>query len=147
MNQRPSKIAGFSLIELMIVLAVLGVLAAIGYPSYVDNVRQSKRSDAVSSIVDLQLRQLKIRANCRFYAGALGAADNCGNDAASTTVNFPAASKEGYYTLAVAGASGNAFTITATAVGSQTTDTPCLNITLTVDGANPDGLKAPAECW
>ena len=108
---------------------------------------QSKRSDAVSSIIGLNLRQQKLRANCKFYAAAVAAADACGDTAAATTVAYPANSEEGYYTLALSNASGNSYTITASAAGTQANDTACANITLTVNAANPGGLKQPAECW
>ena len=137
---RSMKQSGFTLVELMIVVAIIGILAGIAYPSFLSYMMRAKRSDAAASILDLQLGQQKVRANCRFFAGALGAADACGVSAAATTVAGGVNSKEGFYTLALSNASGNSYTITATAVGSQVNDTGCTVITLTVNNANPDGL-------
>ena len=143
------KANGFSLIELMIVVAIVGILAMVAYPSYQQYVLESRRADAMSSVLSLQLAQQRVRANCRFYAGTLAGADACGANAGATTVNASATSLDGYYTLAVSNVSGNSYTITATAaVGeSQVNDTGCTAMAVTINNANPDGLKTPADCW
>ena len=143
------KANGFSLIELMIVVAIIGILAMIGYPSYQQYVLESRRADAMSSVLSLQLAQQRVRANCRFYAGTPAGADACGANAGATTVNASATSLDGFYTLAVSNVSGNSYTITATAAvgGSQVNDTGCTAMVVTINNANPDGLKTPADCW
>ena len=92
------KQSGFTLLELMIVVAIVGILAAIAYPSFQNQVFKAKRSDAYDAITDLQFKQQKIRANCRFYAGALAAADACGATATATTVDFSATSGDHRHT-------------------------------------------------
>ena len=52
-----SQTRGFTLIELMIAVAILGIIAAIAYPSYLDQVRKSKRSDAQSALLQAANRQ------------------------------------------------------------------------------------------
>jgi type IV pilus assembly protein PilE len=138
---------GFSLIELVIVVAIVGILAAVALPAMQDHMFSAKRSDAYASILKVQLQQQKLRSSCRFYAGAIGAANVCGAAAADTVVAGLDNSDEGFYSLALTNASGNSYTITATAIGSQANDSDCPSITLAVNNANPDGLKAPAQCW
>jgi len=138
---------GFSLIELMIVVAIIGLLAAFAIPAMQGHMSSAKRSDAYASILEVQLEQQKLRSTCRFYGAAIGAANACGAAAADTVVAGLANSKEGFYNLALTNASGNSYTITATAIGNQASDTDCPTITLAVNNANPDGLKTPAECW
>jgi type IV pilus assembly protein PilE len=127
---------GFTLIELMIVVAVVGILAAIAYPSYMDSVRKSRRSDAINDLSAIALAQEKWRANRTTY-GTL--TDVWGG--VTTTSG-------GYYTLAIPTNTGTAFTVTATAVSgtSQASDTGCTVFTINESGplTNPATLAA---CW
>ena len=141
------KNKGFTLTELMIGVAIVGLLAAVAVPSFQEQMLVSKRSDAIAATLALQLAEQKFRGNCVFYAQTLGNADVCGASAGASTITFNELSGEGYYKLAVSGATGNAYKITATPQGSQTSDTSCNPMTLTVSAANPSGLKAPAGCW
>lgn len=104
MPLRNSK--GFTLIELMIVVVVLGVLAAIALPAYQGYVERARRADAKTSLLELQMAMEKWRANNPSYTtdmtdlGYAGAADQ--------------PSKEGYYTLDIpSAASAAGYTLTA----------------------------------
>jgi len=137
---------GMTLIELMITVAVVGILATIAYPSYQNQVRRSNRADAITALTAMA------NAQERFYLA--------NNTYADTTppLGFPAPvppagnSQRGFYTLAVPaqvppGVPVNfliAFTVTATAVagGPQAGDTGCTPLTL-----NSTGIKTPAACW
>jgi len=124
---------GFTLIELMIVVAVIGILAAIAYPSYQDQVRRARRSDGKEALLRLQIEQEKWRTSNTSYASAPG------------TLGLGTSSTEGFYTIAISGASGTGYTATATATGVQASDTGCTPLTLTVGAGSEQ--RTPAACW
>lgn len=125
---------GFTLIELMIVVAVVGILAAIAYPSYIDSIRKSRRADAKSALLDATQRQERFFTENNQYTATIGAGglnflvDGDGN--VYTT--------DRYYTLAITNAAANAagristFTITATPVAgtTQEKDATCPSFSL-----------------
>jgi type IV pilus assembly protein PilE len=123
---------GFSLIELVIALAIVAILAAIAFPSYATYMRKSVRADAQAFISDAANRQQQYLADRRQYAASM----------AALNVSTPA-SLSGKYTFVIAAADGPppTFTITGTAAGDQVHDA-CP--TLTVDSA---GNRSPATCW
>lgn len=126
---------GFTLIELMIVVAVIGILAAIAYPNYSDYVRRSRRSDAQAALMQLRLAQEKFRANNTTYAaaGALG---------------YPRNSNEGFYSITVTANDGSGFTGTATPQNQQAGDTACGAANFIVTQNGPDlGDAAKRLCW
>lgn len=151
MKNRRVRIAGMTLIEVMVVVVIVGILAAIAYPSYLNSIRKSRRAEGVAALNSVQLAQEKLRASCPFFGQILGGAANvCGADAANSTLQAPTTSENGRYTITLAGASGIAYTATATGVGDQANDQDggvTCTLVLTVNGANPNGLRTPADCW
>ncbi|MBI3343317.1 MAG: type IV pilin protein [Gammaproteobacteria bacterium] len=139
MRQRKT---GFTLIELMITVAVVGILAAIAYPSYMDSVRKSRRSDAINDLSAIALAQEKWRANYPTYATNLTAAPPTG-------LGFNSTTSGGYYNLSFVGTpNAITFTIKADAVTtkSQYNDTTCRDLQINQNGPVIDGTH-PAECW
>jgi len=128
------KIAkGFTLIELMIAVAIVAILAAIAYPSYIEYITKSGRSEGVAAVMKVANLQEQYYLDNRTYAEdmtKLGLAAN------------PYMTEHGHYSVASKGTAD--FTITATAKGSQASrDTVCQTITMT-----STGVKGPAaECW
>lgn len=128
-----ARAKGFTLIELMIAVVVVAILASVAFPSYLEQVRRSRRSDAKEALLRLQIEQERWRTSNASYA------------ADPATLGLSTGSVEGYYTIAVTSASGTAFTATATATGAQASDTACPTLTLTV-GAGAE-QRTPASCW
>ncbi len=138
-----NKNRGFTLIELMMVVAIVAIIATFAVPAYQDAVRKGKRADAVAALSKLQLAQEKLRGSCANYANALGTADNC----AGRTINWAADgfSAQDYYAISITAATGNSYTLQADPRASQAGDTACDPMTITY--ANGTTTKGPAGCW
>lgn len=141
---------GFTLIELMIVVAVIGILAAIAYPAYTESINKSRRSDGQTALLNLQNKMEKFRGNCAFYPQNLGNADTCGASSAASTLNAATTTSQGFYTLSIvaSSATGNAFTLRATPQSAQANDS-CTRMDIVVNASNPTGQKTGSgtTCW
>jgi type IV pilus assembly protein PilE len=138
---------GFTLIELMIAVAVIAILAAVAYPSYQDYIRKGRRSDAIAEVSRVQQAQEKFRANNTSYSNDFSSAATGLAVVTGTTAVTSYTSPLGYYTItsqADASAPGSAYTVTATAVAgkSQTSDTNCQCLRVAWSGANASYLAA-----
>ena len=131
----PSKRSlGFTLIELMIVVVIVGILATIAYPSYQDYVTRAKRADGKAALLKVQLAQEKYRANNISY-GSL------------TQLGLAGTSPDGYYNIDILSPGTTTYTATATALFA---DSKC--ISLIIDQAGTKLVTGtysanPENCW
>jgi len=124
---------GFTLIELMIVVAIVGILASIAYPAYQDSVRKAKRSDARTALLNAAALQERWYMNTNNYTTTL-------SKIGGTT------SPEGYYTISVNNAAcGNnsCFQLVAT---PTYTDAGCATLTLNELGQQ-GSTGTSSKCW
>lgn len=118
---------GMTLIELMVVVAIIGIIAAAAYPNYVDYVRESRRADAIGQLLSLQMAQEEYRLKNPSYANIATLGVTLSSD---------------YYTFSVSNIGAETYTLTATATGGQANDTGCTTLNL-----NQNDEKTPADCW
>jgi type IV pilus assembly protein PilE len=147
------KQAGFTLIEVMIVVVIIGVLAAIAYPSYTEYVLRSGRTEGMSLLSDAAARQERFYVQNHAYITSnsdlaklnLGRTTSGeGDDDADTVV-----SSTGKYQLTVSAIDGDGgYTLTATPQGAQANDSKCGNLTLNAAGTRgASGSAGATECW
>ncbi len=148
------KQQGFSLIELMITVVIVGIVASIAYPSYQNNILQSHRADAKGALLDLAnfMERHATEMGCYTDPGGDG---QCGTgDDSIPNLPYTTAPKDGtaFYNITALPVTASAFTLTATprSSTSQVND-PCGSLTLTntgVKGVIPtDTTFTSADCW
>lgn len=131
------RMRGITLIELLIVVVIVGILAAVAYPSYQNQVRKSKRADGKAEL--LETAQELERCYSRFGRYNDG---NC-------PVAFPITSPEGHYTLTAPTMTAVSFTLDAAPQGDQVKDADCGTLRLTSTGVQgSQGADVDAnDCW
>ncbi|MFT4255954.1 MAG: type IV pilin protein [Pseudoxanthomonas sp.] len=133
---KPRRARGFTLIELMIVVAVIAILSAIAYPSYQSYVRKSYRAQAKADLVEYAaLAERYYTTNNTYVDFTLPTTVSPRETGATVRYNLTPAT----FT------SATSFTLTATPVGNQAND-PCGTMTLTNAGVKTsEGTLS--ECW
>ena len=128
---------GFTLLELMMVVGVIAILAAVSYPSYREYTFRAKRTDGKNALVDLAARQERYRFNNNVYTSSLA------------DLNMTSATAEGHYTVSITSASALAFAAQVAPTATQSSD-KCNILSITNTGqkgtTNSNSLSA-TECW
>ena len=143
---------GFTLIELMIIIAVVGFLLVLGTPMYLDSITKSRRADGMRDLMELASRQERYYAQNGTYAGDVLDLDASNLDPDDPTI---AISSEGFYELDIAQCLEGGvqvpytrcYMLLARPRGAQESDTQCA--TLSVDRLGQRNASGPRgeKCW
>jgi len=109
---------GFSLIELMVALAIFAVLVTISYPSYLESVRNARRAEAQATLQGLSQAMERFYTNNGTYAAAAASAADTGAPAIFSTKS-PIDGSDAFYNLKIVAANGSAYVIAAEPINTQ----------------------------
>ena len=144
---RPAR-SGFSLIELLVVLVIVGILAGVAWPSFREAVQRSRRADAMSALTEIMQAQERWRSNNPAYSASLTLPEP----------DWRAVSRDGHYAISLTNVTASTYTTVATVVSTspQASDTRCQVMRVVVNsgninynsGASSDATNAqPDPCW
>lgn len=124
-----SHVRGLTLMELMIAIAILGILMSLALPIYKDSIRKGRRSEAFSALTAVQQKQERWRANNASYSTDMSAA---------TGLDIPTSTANGFYTISLDAADATSYTVRASAVGgtSQAEDGNCSQLRVRLAAGN-----------
>lgn len=131
------KMRGVTLLELMIVVVIIGILAAVAYPNYRDFIARSHRNEAKAALLQIATNQERFYLNNQAYSGDLR---DLGFNVANNFIT-----DTGSYRITVAGANAATFTASATYLKADNEAGKCATFTI-----QPDGNRASAplaDCW
>lgn len=140
MQGKLTVVKGFSLIELMIAVAIVTIIAAIAYPAYTDQVQKNNRSDAKVALMQLSQAMQRLYTEENSYISATLGGGGI----------YPSTSPEGYYTLSISDLDATTYTLTATPVAGAPTakDSKCTSFSLTSTNIkSATGTLSAAKCW
>jgi type IV pilus assembly protein PilE len=150
--------AGFTLIEVMAVVTIIGILSAIAYPMYTGSIQKSRRADAKGALTAfagaMERRFTAANNYCDVADATAGSAAvaNCGtatNDTGAPTIFATTSPVDGparYYDLTISAVSPTTFTLSATPALQQASDA-CGTLTLTNTGVRGVSQSTVANCW
>lgn len=138
------KLRGFTLIELMVVIAIVAILVGIAVPAYQDAVRKSRRGQAKADLVELAQRAERYHTVNNAYNTGAGFLASLSAD----ELQSPRGPGVMHYQINGVEAA-NTFTLTAVPQGGQARDTRCMTLTLNQAGTKgiSGGTGTVAECW
>lgn len=139
-------IFGFSLIELMMVIVIVGILATIAVPSYQSSVIRSHRLVAQGILIDTAARQAQYFVNNKAYATTL---EELGlPDPYYVNANADLTAEAGaIYEIVLVADSGQWDSFEAQPLNSQVNDTSCATLSLSRTGAKGARGSDPLHCW
>ncbi len=137
---------GFTLVELMIVIAVVAILASIAVSSYRNYVLRANRTEARMALLAVQVAQEKFFVQNNQYAQTMAAVIAAPPAGLGVALSAAGLTASGNYTISLPAATANSYTLQAVATGPQTHDTAaCLTYTI-----NEQGARTPLDssgCW
>lgn len=134
-------VRGFTLIEMLVVVCILGILASIAYPSYMRSVQKSNRSEAKTELNDAAQRFQR----CYSLNGRYNLGTNCPIFTQLDGGGYYVTRGKGFYSITFSSITATSFQLTATAIKApQLKDTKDSCNVLTLD---QNGTRAPTACW
>lgn len=138
--RRPS---GFTLIELMVVVAIIAILSAIAYPAYTDYITRARIADGISGLATMRVKMEQYFQDNRTYAGVSPTPAAC-----TSTSIAPLPGNTAYFTYGCSNLTASTYTVTATGQGTMA------GFVYTLDEQNvrattgvPSGWTSNAACW
>ena len=143
------KLRGFSLLELMIVVAIVGIIAAFAYPSYLEQIQKTRRADCSGALAGMgNAMERFFTVNSTYLGAAAGGADTGAPAVYPSTC--PSDGGTATYNLTIQAVTGSTYTLQAAPVGVQADD-KCGTMTLTNTGLKGvTGQHAGViwqDCW
>lgn len=141
-NQR-SRARGFTLIELMVAVAIIAIIAAIAYPSYLKEVRDSRRTTAITNLLNIASQVQKYYSTHNAYPSSLTVLGY------TNTVYAVPNAADPYYDISY-GANSTGYTLTAVPQGNQAKDSNCGDFSLNylgVKSVSGSLSSTPGKCW
>ena len=133
-----SRPAGFTLIEIMVVVGILAIIAAVAFPAYQAQALKSKRADGIAMLMEVAAKQERYLVDHSAYTSDM------------TLLGYsasPVASQKGYYQVsAVLSNSNLSYALTATAQPGQSAD-ECGNLILSSSGQRTWSSSTATKCW
>jgi type IV pilus assembly protein PilE len=144
-----ATIAGFTLIEMMVVVVIVAILASIAVPAYTNSVRKSRRTEAKTAITDFAAREERLYATQNVYSTdpvALGYTAAGGNWPVSTGMYYQIEAPSSAPSTATTPATFSV-TVDPSPGSPQLSDTACASFTLTNTGLQGATGTNPTSCW
>jgi type IV pilus assembly protein PilE len=148
------RVGGFTLIELMIAVAIVGILVAVAYPAYTQSVLKSHRAEAKAALLDLASREERYFSTTNQYSNSGPALGYATGTTLTPAAPLPVLTgSTAYYNLSVSAPTATppaapTFLATATAVGTQVNDTKCKDFSLSQSGVQSvSGTDSAGSCW
>ena len=131
---------GFTLIELMIAVAIVAILGAVAYPSYMDSVIKTRREEGKRTLIEAAQQLENYYAMNLDYRGAV--------TGTSLTIYTSSEDFDGYYTLSVSSVAKSSFTLSASPKNSQSSDS-CGTLSITSQGVTSASVSGSnvSGCW
>lgn len=136
MKTSTRRVAGFTLLELMIVVAIVAILSAIAIPSYQKYILRAHRTDATRALQDMASREENYYFNNNTYPST------------NASIGAPLVTTNGYYSLTIPSSSATNYTVMATPLTTQLKDTACGKFSLNHAGVQSiSGTSDAVTCW